>query len=94
MLSRRSLVLTGSALVALSATPVAEARVAVDAAAAAKKPRLASLRSVPATVEPGQRFRVRGRVANLPRKKSVRLTFTLRRSGRSIQLRTVLLKDL
>ena len=91
MLSRRSLVLTGSVLVALSSAPVAEARLAADAAAA-KKPRLASLRSVPATVEVGQRFRVRGRVTNLPRKKSVRLTLSLRRSGRAIQLRSVKLR--
>jgi len=91
VLFRRSLVLTGSALVALSSATVAEGRVAVDAAAA-KQPRLANLRSVPATVEPGQRFRVRGRVTKLPRKKAVRLTISLRRSGRAIGLRSVKLK--
>ena len=91
MLSRRSLVLTGGLLVALSVAPAAEARLAGEAAAS-KKLRLASLRSAPATVQVGARVRVRGRVVNLPRKRSVRVVFTLRRSGRSITLRTVKLK--
>ena len=90
MLSRRLAVFTGSALVALSVTPVAEARVAADAAAA-KKPRLASMRSAPARVEVGERVRVRGRAVNL-RKKTTKLTFTLRKSSRFVHLRTVKLR--
>ena len=86
MLSRRSLVLVGALLVALPTAPVAEG--------AAKKPRLTSLRGVPAAVQSGKSFRVRGRVTNLPknRKKSARLVFTLRKSGRFIHLRTVKVK--
>lgn len=55
MLSHRSFVVIGCALLALVAAPAAEA---------AKKPRLASLGSVPAKVEAGKRFRVRGRVTS------------------------------
>ena len=96
MLSRRSLVLVGALLVALPAAPAAEGRVAADASAA-KKPRLTSLRGVPAAVQSGKNFRVRGRVTNLPksRKKSARLVFTLRKSTRAsrfIHLRTVKVK--
>ncbi len=67
MLSRRLLVLAGAVLVALPTAPVAEG--------AAKQPRLTSLRGVPAAVQSGKSFRVRGRVTNLPksRKKSARL---------------------
>ena len=49
---------------------------------------------MPAAVQSGKSFRVRGRVTNLPksRKKSARLVFTLRKSGRFIHLRTVKVK--
>ena len=55
------------------------------------------MRSVPATVQVGARFRVRGRVVNLPRnrRKTARLTFTLRKSARATrftELRTVKLR--
>jgi alpha-amylase len=85
VLSRRSLVLVGVALVALPAPA---------GAAVTKSPRVASLRALPASVEVGARVRVRGRVARLPRnrKKAVRLTFTLRKDGRAIALRSVKLK--
>ena len=83
MLSHRSFVVIGCVLMALVAAPAAEAQ------AAKQKPRLASLRSVPAKVEAGRRFRVRGRVTHLPKHKAVRVTFTLRKSGRAIALRTV-----
>jgi glycosidase len=86
MLSHGSCVVTGFVLLALVAAPAAEAQ------AATKKPRLASLRSVPAKVEAGKRFRVRGRVTHLPKHKAVRVTFTLRKSGRAIALRTVKVK--
>ena len=86
MLSHRSCVVTGCVLLALVAAPAAEAQ------AATKKPRVASLRSVPAKVEAGKRFRVRGRVTHLPKHKAVRVTFTLRKSGRAIALRTVKVK--
>ena len=99
MLSHGSRVLIGGLLLALAAAPAAEARVA-DAgaqASASKKLRLASMRSVPATVQVGARFRVRGRVVNLPRnrRKTARLTFTLRKSARATrftELRTVKLR--
>ncbi len=95
-MSRCSRAAIGSVLVALVAVPAAEARVATDAtaqASAAKKLRLASVRSVPKTVQAGARFRVRGRVVNLPksRKKSARLVLTLRtrpNASRFVHLRT------
>ena len=95
-MSRCSRAAVGSVLLALVAVPAADARVAVDAgaqASAAKKLRLASVRSVPATVRAGARLRVRGRVANLPksRKKPARLVFTLRtrpNASRFVHLRT------
>src|SRR3954468_9565460 len=86
MLFHRSCVVIGCVLLALVAAPAAEAQ------AATKKPRLASLRSVPEKVEAGKRFRARGRVTHLPKHKAVRVTFTLRKSGRAIALRTVKLK--
>ena len=95
-MSRCSRAAVGSVLLALVAVPAADARVAVDGgaqASAAKKLRLASVRSVPATVRAGARLRVRGRVANLPksRKKPARLVFTLRtrpNASRFVHLRT------
>jgi glycosidase len=81
MLFRRSCVLTGCMLLALAAAPAAEA---------AKQPRLTSLRGVPKAVQVGGHFRVRGRVT--AHKKTVKVKFTLRRSGRAIELRTVKLK--
>ena len=82
VLSRRSFVLVGALLVALPIAPVAEGR--CGRREREKKPRLSSLRGVPAAVQTGKSFRARGRVTNLPknRKKSARLVFTLRKSGR------------
>ncbi len=78
-MSRHARAAIGSLLVALVAAPAADARVAGDAAAS-KSLRLSSVRSVPASVHAGARFRVRGRVTHLPksRKKSARLVLTLR----------------
>ncbi len=96
----RSRVALGTVLLAFAAAPAAEARVAGDAvaqASASKRLRLASLRSLPSSVQAGALFRVRGRVVNLPRsrKKSARLVFTLRtrpNATRFVHLRTAKLR--
>ncbi|MEY2513078.1 MAG: hypothetical protein QOJ89_436 [bacterium] len=74
-------------VVALAATPAAATRPAADASAAAQAVKRAKLRvmtmtGAPSSVTAGNAFRVRGRVANLPRRtaESGRLTFTLRAS--------------
>jgi alpha-amylase len=92
MLSRRSRLLIGGLLLALVAAPAAEARPAAADAAAAKRLKLSSLRALPATVQVGGSFRARGRVTNLTRRRSARLVFTLRRSGKAVELRSARLK--
>src|SRR5215210_3941177 len=99
-MSGRSHAAIGGMLLAFAAAPAVEARAAGDAgaqASAKRTLRLSSLRSVPSPVQTGARFRVRGRVVNLPqnRRKSARLVFTLRRTPnakRFIHLRTAKLR--
>jgi len=70
-------------LLALAAPAGADARPAGDrvtqAGAQGAKVRLAALGPVPPSVKAGGRFRVRGRVTHMPRRKPVQVTFTLRR---------------
>ncbi len=69
-------------LALLAARLAAAALTASDAPAAASAgqsgPRISALTGVPSSVTAGNAFRVRGRVASLPRLGTARLTFTLR----------------
>ena len=71
-MSVRLSAMLGALLLVLAVVPAAEARAA--------KPRLAQLGSLPAAVAQGSAVRAKGRVTNLPRRRSrsARLTFSLR----------------
>ena len=89
-MSVRLSAMLGALLLVLAVVPAAEARAA--------KPRLAQLGSLPAAVAQGSAVRAKGRVTNLPRRRSrsARLTFSLRpragTSGRPRRLRSVKLR--
>ena len=67
------------------ATAVAAILLATAPAAEAAKPRLSTLGGVPASVQAGGSFRIKGKIANTSK---ARLTVTLRSSARTTTLRS------